>query len=113
MKIVLERWLELPRSGKGIRSSVFAGSQAGRGEDTGGATDRILKGKAMRTTSPEIGHRHDLDCGGLWLFLDPLAGQLFLSPASPFMRWVGALIPFAVTSRVKEKSAKRDQVRKK
>jgi hypothetical protein len=56
----------------------------------------------MRATSPEIGHRHNFDCGGLWLFLDPLAEQLFLSPASPIMRWKGASIRFAVTSRVKE-----------
>jgi hypothetical protein len=59
----------------------------------------------MRATSPEIGHTRDFDCGGLWLFLDPLAEQLFLSPAAPFMRWTGELIRFAVTSRVKEEGA--------
>ena len=66
----------------------------------------------MRATLPETGHRHDFDCGGLWLFLDPLVDQLFLSPASPVIRQLGRLIPFAVTSRVKEKGAKPDQLRK-
>jgi hypothetical protein len=59
----------------------------------------------MRTTAPEIGHRDDFDCCGLWLFLDPLAEQLFLSPASPFMTWKDASISFSSTSKVKEEGA--------